>query len=311
MVTYKHISDLHTLCSTVVYVDRHWHAKMRLWKRNDNSGLWDITDIADALPAPPPEPRKANFVRMENSKYPNAVDLVKSFVQVTATMPLQIDGYPNGSSSAFGLVINAEKGLVIVSRATVPYDMCDIEITIANSIIVEGKVRFMHPLQNYAIVQYDPSLVKAPVQSIKLSDRHVKQGDELIFFGFNQVSRPIMNKTSVTDITTVAVPRGCGAPRYRAINMDGVMIDTNLASQCGTGALLSEDGTVQALWLTYTGERMSDGKESSYYLGLAAPMLRTVLDRIQQGIRPNLRILDVEIQSIQMSEARIRGLSEG
>ena len=55
-----------------------------------------------------------------------------------------------------GVVIDAEKGLVVISRAIVPYDLCDIYITIADSIIVEGKVVFMHPLQNYAIVRYDP-----------------------------------------------------------------------------------------------------------------------------------------------------------
>lgn len=46
-----------------------------------------------------------------------------------------------------GLVIDAAKGLVVISRAIVPYDLCDISITIADSIVVEGKVVFLHPLQ--------------------------------------------------------------------------------------------------------------------------------------------------------------------
>jgi pro-apoptotic serine protease NMA111 len=72
--------------------------------------------------------------------------------------------------------VDAEKGFVVVSRAVVPYDLCDISITVAESIIVEGKVLFLHPLQNYAVVQYDPRLVQAPVQSARLSSEHVKQG---------------------------------------------------------------------------------------------------------------------------------------
>lgn len=72
--------------------------------------------------------------------------------------------------------MDAEKGLVVVSRAVVPYDLCDISITVAESIVVEGTVLFLHPLQNYAVVQYDPTLVKAPVQSARLSSEHITQG---------------------------------------------------------------------------------------------------------------------------------------
>jgi hypothetical protein len=80
------------------------------------------------------------------------------------------------SQSGFGLVVDAEKGLVVVSRAIVPYDLCDVSVTIAESVIVEGKVLFLHPLQNYAIVQYDPALVNAPVQSARLSEEPMRQG---------------------------------------------------------------------------------------------------------------------------------------
>ena len=38
----------------------------------------------------------------------------------------------------------------------------------AESVFVDAKVVFLHPLQNYAVVQYDPSLVQAPVRSAPL-----------------------------------------------------------------------------------------------------------------------------------------------
>ena len=312
MVTYKHLHDLHTLNTSIIFIDRHWYRKMRLAKRNDTTGLWDFNEIADPLPPTPAVPRKANFIRMDNSKYPNAVDIVRSFVRISATMPFKLDGFPRTRKIGYGLVIDAAKGLVIVSRAIVPYDMCDISITIADSIIVDGKVLFMHPLQNYAIIKYDPSLVNAPVQSARLSKKHIKQGDEIIFFGYNQNLRPVVGKTAVTDITTVAIPGGSMSPRYRAINLDAVTVDTNLASQCGSGVLISEDGTVQALWMTYLGERSShSGKDTEYHLGLATPMLDTVLEQIQKGIQPELRILNVEMHSVQISQVRIMGVSEG
>lgn len=302
---------MHTLNTSIIMIDRHWYSRMRMAKRNDETGLWDFTDVATSLPPTAPVPQKANFIRLDNPNYTKAMEIVKSFVRVSATMPVKIDGFPRTRKTGYGLVIDAEKGLVVVSRAIVPYDMCDISITIADSIIVDGKVRFMHPLQNYAIIQYDPSLVLAPVQSARLSTELIKQGSEIIFFGYNQNLRPVVAKTVVTDITTVAIPASASAPRYRAINVDAVTVDTSLASQCGSGVLISEDGTVQALWLTYLGERAAhSAKDMEYHLGLSTAMILPVLSQIQEGIQPKLRILSVEIHSVQISQVRIMGVSE-
>jgi len=88
--------------------------------------------------------------------------------------------------------VDAEKGLVLASRAIIPYDLCDVSLTFADSIIVDAKVLFMHPLQNYCIVQYDPSLVQAPVKTPTFATEPIKQGEETVFFGFNQNLRPVV-----------------------------------------------------------------------------------------------------------------------
>jgi S1-C subfamily serine protease len=311
VVTYKHLRDMHTLNTSILLVDRHWSKSMRMAVRNDETGVWDFTDLAEPVPPVAPVPRKANFVKMEGAQHPAAVDIIRSFVRIGATMPLRIDGFPRSRKVGFGLVIDAEKGLVVVSRAIVPYDMCDISVTIADSVIVDGKVVFMHPLQNYAIIQYDSSLVQAPVKSAKLAERPIKQGENTIFFGFNQNYRPVVAKTTVTDITTVAIPASASTPRYRAVNLDAITVDTSLSGQCGSGVLVAEDGTVQALWLTYLGERTGhSNKDVEYHLGFATPALLPVLNEIKLGKKPNLRILNLETQTVQMSQCRIMGVSE-
>ncbi|KAJ9259282.1 hypothetical protein DTO207G8_845 [Paecilomyces variotii] len=311
VVSYRHIRDLHTRGTSIVYVDRHWHPRMRLAVRNDDTGLWDFSDLADPIPAAPPVPRKADFIRLEGISQPAAADIVRSFVRVSCTMPLKLDGYPQAKKTGFGLVIDAEKGLVVVSRAIVPYDLCDINITVADSIIVSGRVVFLHPLQNYTIVQYDPSLVQAPVKSAKLSTENIKQGQETIFVGFNQNFRIVVAKTTVTDITTVAIPANSSAPRYRAINLDAITVDTGLSGQCTNGVLIGEDGVVQALWLNYLGERTANShKDVEYHLGMATPSLLPIVSKIQQGDIPKLRILNMESYVVQMSQARIMGVSD-
>ncbi|KAL9120781.1 MAG: hypothetical protein Q9187_002666 [Circinaria calcarea] len=310
VVTYKHLRDLHTLNTSIICVDRHWSSKMRMAIRNDRTGLWDYSDIADPLPASPPVPRTAEFVRLDSISYPAAADVIRSFVRVVCTMPVKLDGFPKARKIGFGVVVDAEKGLVIVSRAIVPYDLCDLSVTVADSIIVDAKVLFMHPLANYAIIQYDPSLVRAPVQTARLATETIKQGASTIFLGFNHNLRVVVAKTTVTDITTVAIPSNTAAPRYRAINLDAITVDTNLSGQCGNGVLVAEDGTVEALWLSYLGERSPHNKDVEYHLGLATPTLLPIISQIRAGVVPDLRILNVETNTIQMSQVRIMGVSE-
>ncbi|CEN59265.1 Putative Nuclear serine protease HtrA2/Nma111 [Aspergillus calidoustus] len=311
VISYRHIRDLHTRGTSIVYIDRHWHPKMRLALRNDNTGLWDFSDLADPVPAIAPVPRKADFIQLDGVSQPAAAEIVRSFVRVSCTMPLKLDGFPQAKKTGFGLVIDAEKGLVVVSRAIVPYNLCDINVTVADSIIVAAKVVFLHPLQNYCIIQYDPSLVQAPVQSAKLSTDFIKQGQDTIFVGFNQNFRIVVAKTAVTDITTVSIPANASAPRYRAINLDAVTVDTGLSGQCSNGVLVGEDGVVQALWLNYLGERTpSSHKDVEYHLGFATPSLLPVVRKIQEGVLPKLRILNMESYVVQMSQARIMGVSE-
>ena len=311
VVTYKHLSDLHTLNTSIIFIDRHWASKMRMAIRNDDTGLWDFSDLGEPLPAAPAQRRKADFVTLDSVGHPAAADIIRSFVRVSCTMPLKLDGFPRTRKIGFGLVINAEKGLVLVSRAVVPYDLCDLSLTVADSIIVDAKVRFLHPLANYAIIQYDPSLVDAPVKSAKLATEPIKQGASTVFFGWNQNLRVAMTSTTVTDITTVAIPSNLTAPRYRAINLDAITVDTSLSGQCASGVLVAEDGTVEALWLSYLGERTAHtSKDVEYHLGLATPTLLPVTDQIQKDITPSLRILNVETNTISMSQVRIMGVSE-
>ncbi|KAK6819753.1 Pro-apoptotic serine protease [Apiospora arundinis] len=311
VVTYKHLRDLHTLNTTIINVDRHWSTKMRLAVRNDVSGLWDFTDLADALPQETPECRKGSFIRLQHTSHPAVADLVRSFVHVSCTMPVKLDGFPRNRKWGMGVVIDAEAGLVVISRAIVPYDLCDIWITIADSIVVEGKVVFLHPLQNYAVIKYDPKLVDAPVQSAKLGTEYLTQGAPTTFLGYNRSGKIVHTATTVTEITAVAIPANSGAPRYRATNVDAITVDTNLSGQCGSGVLVDKDGTVQALWLTYLGERSAhSSRDEEYHLGLATPTLLPVISQIQRGEVPKLRILSMEFRAIHMAQARVMGVSE-
>lgn len=149
------------------------------------------------------------------------------------------------------------------------------------------------------------------MQSAKLSTEEITQGASTYFIGYNRIGRVVHTATSVTEIFAVAIPANSGAPRYRAVNVDAITVDTSLSGQCGSGVLVAPDGTVQALWLTYLGERSpSTHRDEEYHLGLATPTLLPVVSQIQKGVVPKLRMLSVEFRSIAMSQARLMGVSE-
>lgn len=311
VITYKHLRDLHTLNTTFSYIDRHWSAKMKMAIRNDETGLWDFSDLAEPLRAVAPERRSASFIELDHMPHQGIADLIRSFVHINCSLPIKLDGFPKSRRWGMGLVIDAEKGLVLISRSIVPYDLCDITVTIADSIFVEGKVVFLHPLQNYAIIQYDPALVDAPVHSARLSSEKLTQGAKTYFLGHNRIGRVVHASTTVTEITAVAIPANSGAPRYRAVNVDAITIDSNLGSTCNSGVLVAPDGTVQALWLSYLGERSPcSQRDEEYYLGLGTSTLLPVVSAIQKGETPSLRLLSVEFRAIQMSQAYVMGVSD-
>lgn len=63
--------------------------------------------------------------------------------------------------------------------------------------------------------------------------------------------------------------------------------------------------------MTYLGERsVHSGKDTEYHLGLATPVFLSVISQLRQGLQPNLRILNVETNTVQMSQARIMGVRE-
>jgi S1-C subfamily serine protease len=84
--------------------------------------------------------------------------LAPSLVQVTCHLPYGV-GVSGDAFIGSGVIIDAEKGLVLVDRMTAPTALGDFSINFFDSIQVAGKVVAIHPIRNLAVVQYDPALI--------------------------------------------------------------------------------------------------------------------------------------------------------
>ncbi|RUS28660.1 PDZ-like domain-containing protein, partial [Jimgerdemannia flammicorona] len=307
-VVYHSIADFHTTSVAVIQVERHW-SRFRLAVRNDTTGRWDFTDLGAPLSPKAIQPATARFIQLDESVGP-AKDLIRSLVKVSYYMPCRIDGFPKSRKQGAGLVLDHARGLIVVSRSIVPFAMGDLSITFADTIIVPGKIEYLHPSHNFAFVRYDPALVgETDVNSAPLSKDMLLQGHKVTLVAFNHNQRPVCLTTVVTDITSVTIPQN-STPRFRSVNLDAITLDTPLAQQCSSGVLADSHGHVQGLWLSYLGERNMSGHDNEYHLGLHIHTVLPVLTALQKDEVPSLRSLNVELMPVQMAQAVAMGLGQ-
>ncbi|KAJ3051563.1 hypothetical protein HK097_007424 [Rhizophlyctis rosea] len=307
-ITYYSIADIHSKSVAIVSNERHW-SSFRLAKRNDATGLWDFTDLGNPVPPKELKPITGKFAELDDS-LGLAKNLFQSIVKVSMYIPARIEGFPKSRKHGAGVVIDAEKGLIVVGRNIVPITLGDVSLTFADSIIIPGKVLFLHPTQSFAIVSYEPKLLgMTPVVSAPLSRNPMVQGHKVSLVALNHNQRPVCIETIITDITSVTIPQSA-TPRFRAVNFDAVTLDTPLAQQCSSGVLADAEGRVQGLWLSFLGERTSHGADNEYHLGIQISIVDAITAALKVGRTPILKGLPVEVMPVQISQARHMGLTE-
>ncbi|KAI9024808.1 trypsin-like cysteine/serine peptidase domain-containing protein [Hyaloraphidium curvatum] len=309
-ITYYSIADVHTQSVAIASMERHW-SRFKMWTRVDdvNMGYWTCKDLGEPLPPRELAPVTAHFAELDES-LGKAKDLIRSLVKVSYYMPCRMDGFPKSRKTGAGLIVDAEKGLVVVGRNIVPFDMGDVSLTFADSIIIPGKVVFLHPTHNFAFVSYDPKLIgETPVTSAVFSKAPLGQGHHVTLVAFNHNHRPICVETVVTDVSAVTIPQSA-TPRFRAVNFDAITLDTPLAQQCSSGVLADKDGLVQGIWISFLGERSSSGHDNEYHLGVHVDRIAEVVELLKKGRTPVLRGLTIEVMPVPIAQARHMGLTE-
>ncbi|KAK0654789.1 Pro-apoptotic serine protease NMA111 [Cercophora newfieldiana] len=299
---YKALNDRHTLHTAVITLNRHWPAGMKMVTRNDATGQWDFSVVADPLPAIPPQPLSAAV--SPSTLHPAVRDISRAMVAVSCKTPIYLEGLNTRHQKGMGLIVDAARGIVLVSSVFVPHACCEIELTIAGSILVAGKMLFIHPNHGYTLVQYDPALVLADVPTPTFAHESVSQGTPVMFAGHSGTTDLTCTPTAITRIAHLILPP-LNPPRYRPMNVDSIGLDTRLGGDCDSGVVMSMDGKVVALWLA-----CKNGNITARY-GLASHALTTVLDRVRNGdVSPRMRIPPAELATVTTTDARAMGLSE-
>ncbi|KAJ2557487.1 hypothetical protein EV175_001314 [Coemansia sp. RSA 1933] len=307
-VVYYSLNDINEMHVHIVENERHW-TDMNLYTRNDSTGVWDRETVELPERRGEPAPQTTQFSSAANAV---AHGIMPSLVQVHFYIPWLINGFPVNRRAGTGLVVDAQRGLVVVSRSIVPFELGDLSLTVAESVTIPASVVYLHPALNFAIAQYDPLLLgDTPVAAAQLSTERVAEGDALILHAYSSGKGLGSVRTTATIIEPMSIPKH-SPPRFRSINADWFKLDTRVAQKYHTGFLTDEHRcVVRGMWVSYVDDEDEDDTNNEYFYGLDACYLLPVLGPLlETGQPPRLRILGVELAAIALIEARHLGLDQ-
>lgn len=309
VVTYRKLEDPNLLRRATLFTSRRWY-KMRQVAWKDETGFWDSTEIKDSIEDVQKVYSKVTFEALKH--LPHHVKAINQcIVTVSCSSPIFLNGETYSPPSSSGFVIDADRGLVFVSAVTVPNSLGDIFVTIGESVTIRGEYVWQHLWHGYTIIKYNPSDVDARLQSINLSSQKVTSGLSTDFLGLSCEKKIRFASTTINEVATLELHADFTCPKYRAINNDVIMVETNLGGTCPSGILVGDDGKVQAMWMRYLTTRSSNNNNEIYkYLGLPATSILSVVEELRKGEVPNFHILGVEFHAITIQEARAMRVSE-
>jgi S1-C subfamily serine protease len=288
-------SELHSL-----RMDRRWFPARRC-DRDDKAGLWDCRNLASAASTQLPQTASTQFPRYDE---PRLARLAPSMALVTYNMPYSVSGVTERSYHGTGLIVDAQRGLIVVDRNTVPVSVGDVSITFAGTLQVPGRVVYVHPLHNLAVVAYDPKLIgNTPVKSATLAPRDFKPGETVWVVGLSPDSEGRSRSTEIASVEPIEMPLS-RTMRFRDTNLEvAQLVNPPLDYD---GVIVDKAGAVLGLWSSFAYENGRDITQTNK--GVPIDLVAEMLDRLHTG-RP-LHSLEVELTPLPLANARELGLSD-
>src|SRR5947207_474354 len=290
------VGDLHA-----IRMDRLWFPA-RHCDRDDASGLWDCQSLAAG---PQPKPVPVGSTVFPHFQDPRLNALAPSLAMVTFDMPYSVSGITERNYHGTGLIVDAQRGLVVVDRNTVPVAVGDVTVTFAGTVQVPGRVVYIHPQHNFAVVAYDPALIgSTPVRSARLTPRGLVAGEPVWVVGLGGDSQLHARRTEIASIDPLELPLS-RTMRFRDSNVETVqLVNPPLEFD---GVLADKAGNVLGTWSSFAYE---SGRELSQDTrGVPIDLVADMLDRVRNE-RP-LHSLEAELGVLSLATAREIGLSQG
>ncbi|MCA9712736.1 MAG: hypothetical protein KDK70_43305, partial [Myxococcales bacterium] len=249
----------------VITVDRTWF-QMQLCVRDpqtlEGEGRWPCS----LSPAPPELERTQGPIGSTtlDAEGPRvARKLASSLVKVEFDVPYRTEGVGGAHFAGAGLIIDAEAGLVVADRDTVPISLGDLQLVFGGSLRVPAEIVYVHPLHNLVVLRYDPALIgDTPVTSAPLRPTKVESGDDLWLVGLSSSHKVVSRRTEAGRIDPLYLSPP-SRPVFRDTNLEVIDVTESIPSI--GGVLTDRRGRVVALWASFVSH--SGGGRDSFFRG--------------------------------------------
>ncbi|HEX7060344.1 MAG TPA: PDZ domain-containing protein [Woeseiaceae bacterium] len=283
-----------------VQMDRTWFPARRC-VRDDETGTWPCTDLPQAARTAEREHGSTEFPTYSDKRINK---IVPSLVMVNFDLPYAISGVSDRHYYGTGLVVDAGRGYVLVDRNTVPVAMGDVSITFAGSLEVKGRVEYVHPLHNLAIVSYDPQAIgDTPVKSAEFTVRQPVPGDRVWVVGLKADHQLVHQATVVASVDPLNLPLS-RTLRFRDSNLEVISLVNDPINP--DGVLIDERGRVAGSWSSFGYQTDNDSGQVS--LGIGSELISEFVNQVRSG--EPIHSLEAELAYTPLFEAREYGVSE-
>ena len=299
-VRYITMDDPENSIVRAVQMDRTWYPA-KYCARNDVTGAWPCREMVGGP--------LTSAVQSGSTEFPVFGDkridtIAPSLVMVNFDLPYAVSGVADRHYYGTGLVLDKERGFVLVDRNTVPVAMGDVSITFAGSLQIDGRVEYIHPLHNLAIVSYDPRRIgDTPVRSAKLATEPLEPGDTVWVVGLKSDHQLVHQESTVASVDPLVLPLS-RTLRFRDANLEGVSL-VNTPDQVD-GVLVDERGQVAASWSSFAYEAGGDGGQ--FNSGIGSDLIAELLEAAQS--EQPIYSLEAELDYAPLFAARKLGLGQ-
>lgn len=298
-VRYNRASDPRHFDERVAVMDRRWYA-MRQCARSDGVGVWRCGDAGEA---PPAIPMPVGDVIERPVEGRIARRLAQSFAMVEVDLPYLTAGIKDANYTGVGVVVDAERGWLLVDRDTLPVALGDISVTFGGVVRVPGALVYLHPVHNWAVVSVD----RAALGDIRLTEPQwatdrLEEDDDVWQVGLDADHALVENRTTVDRVAPLllGVSR---TPRFRDTNVEGVWLED--ADRLVGGLLTDKKGRARGLWASF----YDPASEERHFYGLPSSFVVPVLDALRAGERPVYRALGADLATTSLVDAADLGVS--
>jgi S1-C subfamily serine protease len=281
-------------------MDRVWFP-VRRCSRNDATGVWPCRDLG-AGPAPAPvEPGRTELTDYSD---PRVRAIAPSLVVVTFDLPYTVSGVAERHYYGTGVIVDKERGLVLVDRNTVPVAIGDVTVTFAGSLEVKATVEQLHPLHNLAIVSYDPAAIgDTPVTEATFNKTPLASGDKVWVVGIKGDHQLVHQESTVSAVEPLLLPLS-RTLRFRDTNIEGIALVN--APNDVDGVIVDKRGRVAAIWSSFSVQ--TGGEAAQFNRGVGADLVIEFVDMVRS--RRPFYSLEAEFVYMPLFAARNMGIDE-